>query len=123
MELAQLHRSEVKRLEQGAACRTVGRSTVTGASAAVCGGDLDCGTTGRRGVVAYTLKALGYQVTTNDFLAVVFDNGRTSHALYGEVTAIAGGTVEVRHMDHRYSFGTHATARRRKVSEYLFIGR
>ncbi|MGI9000140.1 MAG: DNA adenine methylase [Pseudonocardia sp.] len=31
--------------------------------------------------------------------------------------------VEVRHMDHRYSFGTHATAERRKVSEYLFIGR
>jgi DNA adenine methylase/adenine-specific DNA-methyltransferase len=33
------------------------------------------------------------------------------------------GTVEVRHMDHRYSFGTHATAQRREVSEYLFIGR
>lgn len=33
------------------------------------------------------------------------------------------GSVEVRHMDHRYSFGTHATAARREVSEYLFIGR
>lgn len=33
------------------------------------------------------------------------------------------GSVEVRHMDHRYSFGTHATAQRRDVSEYLFIGR
>lgn len=33
------------------------------------------------------------------------------------------GSVEVRHMDHRYSFGTHATAQRREVSEYLFIGR
>lgn len=32
-------------------------------------------------------------------------------------------SVEVRHMDHRYSFGTHATAQRREVSEYLFIGR
>ncbi len=35
----------------------------------------------------------------------------------------AKGSVEVRHMDHRYSFGTHATAQRREVSEYLFIGR
>jgi DNA adenine methylase/adenine-specific DNA-methyltransferase len=33
------------------------------------------------------------------------------------------GSVEVRHMNHRYSFGTHAAARRREVSEYLFIGR
>lgn len=33
------------------------------------------------------------------------------------------GSVEVRRMDHRYSFGTHATAQRREVSEYLFIGR
>lgn len=32
-------------------------------------------------------------------------------------------SVEVRCMDHRYSFGTHATAARREVSEYLFIGR
>lgn len=32
-------------------------------------------------------------------------------------------SVEVRHMEHRYSFGTHATAQRRAVSEYLFIGR
>lgn len=32
-------------------------------------------------------------------------------------------SVEVRRMDHRYSFGTHATAKRREVSEYLFIGR
>jgi hypothetical protein len=31
--------------------------------------------------------------------------------------------VEVRLIDHRYSFGTHATARRRNVSEYLFIAR
>jgi len=31
--------------------------------------------------------------------------------------------VEVRHMDHRYSFGTHATAHRREASEHLFIGR
>jgi DNA adenine methylase/adenine-specific DNA-methyltransferase len=32
-------------------------------------------------------------------------------------------SVEVREVDHRYSFGTHAAARRREVSEYVFIGR
>ncbi len=32
------------------------------------------------------------------------------------------GSVEVRRVEHRYSFGTHAAARRREVAEYLFIG-
>jgi len=31
--------------------------------------------------------------------------------------------VEVRQIDHTYSFGTHVAAQRRVVSEYLFIGR
>lgn len=31
--------------------------------------------------------------------------------------------VEVRPINHTYSFGTHSAARRRAVSEYLFIGR
>lgn len=31
--------------------------------------------------------------------------------------------VEVREMDYKYSFGTHAAATRRDVTEYLFIGR
>lgn len=31
--------------------------------------------------------------------------------------------VEVQAIDHRYSFGTHASATRRSVAEYLFIGR
>jgi len=31
--------------------------------------------------------------------------------------------VEVQSIDHRYSFGTHASATRRTVSEYLFIAR
>lgn len=31
--------------------------------------------------------------------------------------------VEVREVDHTYSFGTHSAARRRTVSEYLFIAR
>jgi DNA adenine methylase/adenine-specific DNA-methyltransferase len=33
------------------------------------------------------------------------------------------GDVEVRLVDHKYSFGTHAAAQRREVSEYIFIGR
>jgi DNA adenine methylase/adenine-specific DNA-methyltransferase len=32
------------------------------------------------------------------------------------------GSIEVRRMDYRYSFGTHVAAQRREVSEYLFIG-
>lgn len=31
--------------------------------------------------------------------------------------------VEVIAIDHKYSFGTHAAAARRDVSEFLFIGR
>lgn len=31
--------------------------------------------------------------------------------------------VEVQAVDHKYSFGTHAAATRRNVSEYIFIGR
>jgi adenine-specific DNA-methyltransferase len=30
-------------------------------------------------------------------------------------------SVEVRRLDHRYSFGTHVAARRRMADEYLFI--
>jgi adenine-specific DNA-methyltransferase len=33
------------------------------------------------------------------------------------------GDVEVRLIDHTYTFGTHPAAQRRAVSEYLFIGR
>jgi DNA adenine methylase/adenine-specific DNA-methyltransferase len=35
----------------------------------------------------------------------------------------AKGEVEVRQVDHRYTFGTHATAARRTATEYLFVGR
>jgi len=31
--------------------------------------------------------------------------------------------VEIRSIDHKYSFGTHASAKRRDASEYIFIGR
>lgn len=42
----------------------------------------------------------------------------TIEALMREVKT----TVDVRALDHRYSFGTHSAAERREVSEYLFIG-
>lgn len=35
----------------------------------------------------------------------------------------AKSDVEVREIDHRYHFGTHAQAERREATEYLFIGR
>jgi len=31
--------------------------------------------------------------------------------------------VEVRSVDHRYHFGTHAQAQRRRVAEYIFVAR
>jgi adenine-specific DNA-methyltransferase len=31
--------------------------------------------------------------------------------------------VEILPIEHKYSFGTHAGARRRAVCEYLFVGR
>ena len=46
-------------------------------------------------------------------------DAQTIEAMLREVKSV----VEVRKMGHRYSFGTHAAARRREVSEYLFIGR
>jgi adenine-specific DNA-methyltransferase len=46
-------------------------------------------------------------------------DAKTIEALLREVK----DSVEIRNMDHRYSFGTHSKARRREVSEYLFIGR
>jgi adenine-specific DNA methylase len=35
----------------------------------------------------------------------------------------AKGEVEVREIDHRYHFGTHAQAERRAATEYVFVGR
>lgn len=43
----------------------------------------------------------------------------TIHTLLREVK----DRVDLRTVDHRYSFGTHTAAERREVSEYIFIGR
>jgi DNA adenine methylase/adenine-specific DNA-methyltransferase len=44
---------------------------------------------------------------------------KTIRGLLAEVKA----DVEVRTVNHRYSFGTHGSARRRMAEEYLFVGR
>jgi DNA adenine methylase/adenine-specific DNA-methyltransferase len=46
-------------------------------------------------------------------------DAETIHALIAEVKS----DVEIRSIDHRYSFGTHGSARRQLAAEYLFIGR
>lgn len=77
-----------------------------------------------------------YKRTIEDALARTFDKFRESTIvlsyssnavpdaetilrLLGEVK----DQVEVKHIDHKYSFGTHATATRRDVQEYVFVGR
>jgi DNA adenine methylase/adenine-specific DNA-methyltransferase len=41
----------------------------------------------------------------------------------GELLSDVKDNVEVRMVDHKYSFGTHGAATRREVREYIFIGR
>ena len=67
----------------------------------------------------------------------LFDHFRAAEALvvsYGSNAAIPGDDLEAlirRHrrsverieLDHRYAFGTHAAARRRAATEYVFVGR
>lgn len=56
-------------------------------------------------VLSYSSNALPEEGTIKDLLREVKDD------------------VEVRVVDHKYSFGTHGAAQRRTASEYLFIGR
>jgi DNA adenine methylase/adenine-specific DNA-methyltransferase len=56
-------------------------------------------------VLSYSSNAVPDAATIEALLRAVKDN------------------VEVRLIDHTYTFGTHSAARRRAVSEYLFIGR
>lgn len=46
-------------------------------------------------------------------------DAETIGALLAEVKDV----VDIRRLDHKYSFGTHAAARRRDAFEYIFIGR
>ncbi|HYY78212.1 MAG TPA: DNA adenine methylase [Actinomycetes bacterium] len=74
--------------------------------------------------------------TTHAALAELFDRFRGSTIVlsYGSnslppaaelhaMLARVKRRVEVHQLDHRYSFGTHAQARRRLASEYLFVAR
>jgi adenine-specific DNA-methyltransferase len=77
-----------------------------------------------------------YKRTVTDALRRTFDQFRDSSIVLSyssnavpDAAAIeallraAKADVQVRRIDHTYSFGTHAAATRRGVSEYLFIGR
>ncbi len=77
-----------------------------------------------------------YKHTVTDALRALFDQFQESVIVLSySSNAIPDATtieemlrdykrsVEVRRVEHRYSFGTHAAARRREADEYLFIGR
>jgi DNA adenine methylase/adenine-specific DNA-methyltransferase len=77
-----------------------------------------------------------YQNTVTDGLRRTFQHFRdativlsySSNAVPDAATihsllAVAKADVEVRTLQHRYSFGTHDNAKRRLAAEYLFIGR
>src|SRR5207302_1345950 len=66
-----------------------------------------------------TLKQFQDSVIVLSYSSNAVPDAATIEALLREVK----GEVEVRLVDHTYSFGTHSAAQRRSVSEYLFIGR
>jgi DNA adenine methylase/adenine-specific DNA-methyltransferase len=76
-----------------------------------------------------------YKRTVEQALADTFDQFKASTIVlsYGgnavpeperviELLKVTKGHVDVREIDHRYHFGTHSQAKRRKASEYLFVG-
>ncbi len=73
--------------------------------------------------VTQALRATFEQFADSTIVLSYSSNAVPDAATIEAVLREVKDTVEVRNMDHRYSFGTHATAQRREVSEYLFIGR
>lgn len=87
--------------------------------------------------IAKKFTPFAYKRTIEDALLRTFEHFRdseaivlsySSNALPGverivELLSAVKRNVEVRTVDHKYSFGTHSTAARRDVSEYIFIGR
>jgi DNA adenine methylase/adenine-specific DNA-methyltransferase len=87
--------------------------------------------------IAKKFTPFAYKRTVEDALAATFEKFRdsgaivlsySSNAVPGaqrilELLAAVKPHVELREIDHSYSFGTHATAARNSVREYLFIGR
>ena len=66
-----------------------------------------------------TIKQFQDSVIVLSYSSNAVPDAATIEALLREVK----DDVQVRPIDHTYSFGTHAAAQRRAVSEYLFIGR
>ena len=66
-----------------------------------------------------TIKQFQDSVIVLSYSSNAVPDAATIEALLHEVK----DDVQVHPVDHTYSFGTHAAARRRAVSEYLFIGR
>ena len=66
-----------------------------------------------------TIKQFQDSVLVLSYSSNAVPDAATIEALLREVK----DDVQVRPIDHTYSFGTHAAAQRRAVSEYLFIGR
>ncbi len=87
--------------------------------------------------IAKRFTPFAYKRTIEDALSRTFEKfesagaivlSYSSNALPGsdrivELLREVKPRVEVQAIDHKYSFGTHATATRRDVSEYIFIGR
>ncbi|NYD67920.1 DNA adenine methylase [Agromyces atrinae] len=87
--------------------------------------------------IAKKFTPFAYKRTIDDALARTFDQFRDSGAIVlsyssnavpgreriAELLGQVKKHVEVREFTHTYSFGTHATATRTAVSEYVFIGR
>ena len=66
-----------------------------------------------------TLRQFKDSVIVLSYSSNAVPDAETIEALMREVK----DDVEVRLIDHKYSFGTHSAAQRRDVSEYMFIGR
>lgn len=66
-----------------------------------------------------TLKQFKDSTIVLSYSSNAVPDAETIHRLLAEVKS----DVEVRILDHRYSFGTHSNAKRRLATEYLFIGR
>jgi adenine-specific DNA-methyltransferase len=87
--------------------------------------------------IAKKFTPFAYKRTIEDALANTFEQFRDSGAIvlsYSsnavpsrerivDILSTVKRDVEVRVIDHRYSFGTHSTAARTSASEYIFIGR
>lgn len=87
--------------------------------------------------LAKRFTPFAYRRTIDDALLQTFEHfadskvivlSYSSNAVPGldrivELLGKVKNSVEVRAIDHRYSFGTHVAASRRSAQEYLFIGR